>query len=236
MGGGPSKGGLEARLGYGFRDHGLLEQALTHPSSGATPHNQRLEFLGDTLLGAAVTLVLFQEKPQWSEGQLSKLRHQLVSTDTLQAWAEDLGLELRTGKAIRQGKQRTAFRKPLADGLEALLAAVFLDCQARGEDGLAVIRRLVEARFATFIREADLGVWESHDPKTTLQERAAAQGLPAPAYGLLARTGPDHAPRFRVKVQVGPHTAEAEGPTLKRAEAEAARALLPQLAKEAPAS
>lgn len=223
--------GLEARLGYTFQDPRLLEQALVHPSAGVVPDNQRLEFLGDTLLGAAVTLLLFREKPHWTEGQLSKFRHQLVSTDTLHAWAEDLGLELRTGDTIRKGKLKTTFRKPLADGVEALLAAVFLDCRAAGADGLAAVERLIGARFAKAIAEAEVGDWESHDPKTTLQERAAAAGHPAPSYTLVDRTGPDHAPQFRVKVQVGPMAAEASGSTRKRAEAEAARGLLAALAK-----
>ncbi len=228
----PRQMGLESRLGYTFREARLLEQALVHPSAGLPRDNQRLEFLGDTLLGAAVTLLLYREKPQWTEGQLSKFRHQLVSTDTLFAWAEDLGLELRTGDTIRKGKQKTAFRKPLADGVEALLAAVFLDCRAAGEDGLARVEQLIEARFAQRIRQAEVGDWETHDPKTTLQERAAAAGLPAPAYTEVGRTGPDHAPIFRVKVQVGSMEAEASGSTRKRAEADAARGLLAALAKE----
>lgn len=228
--------GLEARLGYTFRDPRLLEQALVHPSAGVAPDNQRLEFLGDTLLGAAITLLLFRVKPHWSEGQLSKFRHQLVSTDTLFGWAEALGLELRTGETIRKGKLKTAFRKPLADGVEALLAAIYLDCRGAGEDGLAAVERLVEARFGAQIEQADIGDWEAHDPKTTLQERAAASGLPQPSYLLVGRTGPDHAPLFRVKVQVGSMEAEAPGTTRKRAEADAARGLLAKLSKESQGS
>lgn len=228
-------GVLEARLGHAFRDRRLLEQALTHPSAGTPTHNQRLEFLGDTLLGTTVTLLLFREKPEWTEGQLSKFRHQLVSTESLHAWAQDLGLELRTGQAAQRDRLKTSFRKPLADGVEALLAAVFLDCQARGEDGLAVLLRLVTARYGAEVRAAGVGVWEALDPKTTLQERAAFLGLPAPVYALLARSGPDHAPTFQVRVHVGAASAEAEGGTLKKAEAEAARELLPKLTKEPPA-
>jgi ribonuclease-3 len=91
------------------------------------------------------------------------------------------------------------------------------------------VLRLVEGRFLEEVRAAHLGVWEQHDPKTTLQERAAALGLPHPSYELLGRSGPDHAPRFRMRVQVGPHQAEAEDGTRRRAEAQAAASLLRQL-------
>lgn len=225
----PGKG-LERRLGYPFKNPTLLMQALTHPSSGEPTDNQRLEFLGDALLNAALTLVLYREKPDWSEGYLSKLRHLLVSTDALHAWALDLGITLRTGNSKPGSPQlKTTFRKPLADAVESILAAVFLDCQQAGRDGMAVVTRLVEERFLNAIRESDIGVWEAHDPKTTLQERAAAQGLPHPMYTLLEQRGLDHAPQFRVQVKVGPWMAEAEDGTRRKAEALAAAALLARM-------
>jgi ribonuclease-3 len=209
-----------------------LEQALTHPSSGAEKNNQRLEFLGDSLLNSALSLVLYREKPDWAEGHLSKLRHLLVSTDALHAWALDLGITLNTGPGKPGGtKLKTLFRKPLADAIEAILAAVFLDCQAAGREGMAVVVRLVEERFLDTIQRSAVGVWEAHDPKTTLQERAASQGLPHPGYVLVEQSGLDHAPRFRVRVQVGGWTAEAEDRTRRGAEALAAASLLDQLQK-----
>lgn len=221
---------LEGRLGYAFHTPALLRQALTHPSSGLPQDNQRMEFLGDALLNAALTCILYREKGDWTEGQLSKLRHLLVSTEALYAWAQDLGLVLNTGAGAPGVKKlKTAFRKPLADAVEALLAAVYLDAAASGKNGLTEVTRLVEQRFLDTIRSAPLGVWEAHDPKTTLQERAATQGLPHPRYELVAQSGPDHAPRFRVRVAVGDQTAEAEDRTRRGAEAQAAANLLPQL-------
>ena len=223
--------GLEARLGHAFADRRLLEEALTHASTGKARDNQRLEFLGDALVNFCTTLVIHRLQPGWEEGPMSKLRGLLVCTDSLAEWAGDLGVDLRRG-----AKAKTAFgAKPMADAMEALLAAVYLDAAAAGRDGLGLVAALVEDRFGPAIREAHPGLWQQRDAKTTLQERAAAMGLPAPAYGLVARTGPDHAPRFRVKVQVGLHEAEADGATLKKAEAEAARDLLARLGKETPA-
>lgn len=221
---------LEQKLGYAFQNRQLLDQALTHPSSGEGANNQRLEFLGDALLNATLTLVLYREKHEWTEGYLSKLRHLLVSTDALHAWALDLGVALRTSSS-KPGRQKlkTAFRKPLADAVEAILAAVYLDCQQAGRDGMAVVTRLVEDRFLAAIRDSDIGVWEAHDPKTTLQELAAAQGLSHPAYALLEQRGLDHEPRFRVQVQVGAWSAEAEEGSRRKAEASAAAALLTRM-------
>ena len=123
--------------------------------------------------------------------------------------------------------------KPLADALEALLAALYLDAEAAGEDASALIRTLVEGRFLAPVRQANLESWTRLDPKTHLQETAARLGLPQPAYALTDRTGPGHAPRFTLEVSVGTYTASAEGPTRKGAEAEAARRLLDQLGTRA---
>ncbi len=164
---------------------------------------------------------------------MSKLRHLLVSTEALHAWAQDLDLPLRTsGGAGAPAKLKTAFRKPLADAVEALLAAVFMDRHLEGGDGLAAVLRLLEGRYLEEIQRAEVGVWESHDPKTTLQERAAALGLPHPSYELAGRRGPDHAPRFQVRVRVGPHEALAEEGSRRGAEAKAAAGLLAKLSRE----
>ncbi|HJV90385.1 MAG TPA: ribonuclease III domain-containing protein [Holophagaceae bacterium] len=224
-------GTLEARLGYTFQDRRLLEEALTHASTGKARDNQRLEFLGDAFVNLGATLLIHRLQPTWEEGPMSKLRGLLVCTDSLAEWARDLGLELRRGG---QAKGRVAFgNKPMADALEALLAAVYLDATARGLDGLPLVADLVARRFEAAVRAAHPGLWEHRDAKTTLQERAATLGLAAPVYTLVDRSGPDHAPAFRVNVQVGAMIAVASGATLKKAEAEAARALLARISNEA---
>jgi len=220
---------LETRLGYRFRNRSLLQQALTHPSSGILPDNQRLEYLGDALFGAALSLLLFHEKPDWPEGALTKLRHLLVSTDSLYGWAKDLDLRLKLPARTDPSHLKTAFRKPLADAVEALLAAIYLDAHALGEDGFAALCKVIDQRFKTQIQQAGRDAWEHHDTKTILQERAVSRGLPAPKYELVERHGPDHAPTFVVNVRVGPHQAQASAKTLKQAQVEAARLVLPCL-------
>ncbi|HZU53232.1 MAG TPA: ribonuclease III [Holophagaceae bacterium] len=213
---------LQAALGHSFRDASLLEEALTHASSGGRD-NQRLEFLGDAILNAAAAALIHRLRPDWEEGSMSKLRNLLVRTETLAEWAGDIGVELR--QSMGKAKARMGV-KPMADALEALLGAVYLD---GGEQGFAAVARLVEARFGRAIREAHEGLWAQADPKTTLQERAASLGLPKPVYTLLSQAGPDHAPRFQVRAAVGSKTAQAEGGSRKGAEVEAARQLLEQL-------
>ncbi|HET8900899.1 MAG TPA: ribonuclease III [Holophagaceae bacterium] len=213
---------LQAKLGHAFRNAALLDEALTHASSGGRD-NQRLEFLGDALLNAAAAALIHRLRPDWEEGAMSKLRNLLVRTETLAEWAMDLGVELK--QSMGKAKARMG-AKPMADALEALLGAVYLD---GGKDGFAAVARLVEARFGDSVREAHEGLWAQADPKTTLQERAASLGLPKPVYTLLSQDGPDHAPRFRVRAAVGLKTSEAEGGSRKSAEVEAARHLLKQL-------
>lgn len=217
---------VEMILGYQFRNPALLETALTPPSTGLPEDNQRLEFLGDSVLHLAASLLVFREHPDWSEGALSKLRGMIVCTDALADWAKDMGLVL--GKGPRSTKKQAAGgdQKALADAVEALLAAVYLDALPFESDPLVCAARLVEARFGPMVQKAFLGVWESHDAKTTLQEWAAHHKLPSPEYELLNRSGPDHAPLFTVKVGVGPREAIAKAGTLKKAQTEAARRLL----------
>ena len=220
---------LEAGLGYRFRDAGLLRTALTPPSAGLPGDNQRLEFLGDSVLHLCVSTLVYREHPEWAEGALSKLRGLLVCTDALHAWAKDLGIELGRGPRSPRKAGAVDLRNPLADAVEALLAAVFLDVQAQGGDALGVVQGIVERRFLREIQEAFMGIWESRDSKSTLQERAAALALPPPVYELLERAGPDHAPTFTVQVRLGDRSACAAASTLKRAQTAAARALLQSL-------
>lgn len=223
-------GDLEARLGHRFADRALLREALTHISAGRGRDNQRLEFLGDALLNFAVALLLHRERPDWQEGPMSKFRGVLVRTESLRQWALELGLD-RALTASHPKKAPPMGPKPLADALEALLAAVYLDAQGTGQDGAAVIIDLVEQRFLEPIRAARPEAWARMDPKTTLQEAAARQDRPAPIYGLVSQSGPGHAPRFTVSVSVGELRSEASGPTRKGAEAEAAQHLLDLLRK-----
>lgn len=220
---------LERALGYHFHDPGLLMTALTPPSAGLSPDNQRLEFLGDALLEGAVTQLIYREKQEWSEGAMSKLRGMLVCTETLCGWASELGIQLAQGPRSTKHGQATSPRKPLADAMEAVVAAIFLDAQAAGGDPHAAVAILVEAKFLTAIREAFIGIWQERDSKTTLQERAAVLGLPAPVYELVERGGPDHAPVFTVRVQLGTQHAIATAGTLKGAQVAAARLLLADL-------
>jgi ribonuclease-3 len=218
-------GELEARLGYRFANPALLQEALTHASAGAPRDNQRLEFLGDALLNFAVALLLHRERRDWQEGPLSKLRGVLVRTDSLYLWAKELGLD-QALKAVHPRKAPPMGHKPLADAIEALLAAIYLDAQDAGRDGSALVLDLVERRFLAAIRSAELGTWTLLDPKTHLQETAAHLGLPAPVYTQLAQTGPGHAPRFSIEVAVGTLAERAEGSSRKGAEGAAARRLL----------
>jgi ribonuclease III len=217
---------LECRLGYRFRDRELLHRALTPPSSGITPNNQRLEFLGDAILQLCASKLIFEYQPQWDEGAMSKLRGMLVCTASLRSWAQELELTLEKGPRSPKASSGNRPGKPLADALEALLAALYLDADPSGADPLKIVTELVRDRFEVTIREAYLGIWEFGDAKTTLQEKAVASGLPAPVYELVERTGPDHAPAFQVRVRVGSRESIAVAGTLKGAQAEAARQLL----------
>lgn len=225
---------LEARLGYRFSDRALLQEALTHTSAGKGRDNQRLEFLGDALLNFSVARLLYRERPDWQEGPMSKFRGVLVRTDSLHQWALELGLD-RALSAAHPRKAPPMGPKPLADALEALLAAVYLDAQAGGQDGSAAAMALVEARFLEPIRSARPEAWSRLDPKTTLQEEAARLGLPAPSYEQVSQSGPGHAPLFTVRVAVGDRHVEARGSSRKRAESDAARRLLDLLTESSQA-
>lgn len=225
---------LEARLGYRFSDRTLLQEALTHTSAGKGRDNQRLEFLGDALLNFSVARLLYRERPDWQEGPMSKFRGVLVRTDSLHKWALELGLD-RALSAAHPRKAPPMGPKPLADALEALLAAVYLDAQAAGQDGSAAAMALVETRFLGPIRSAKPEAWSRLDPKTTLQEEAARLGLPAPSYEQVSQSGPGHAPLFTVRVAVGDRHVEARGSSRKRAESDAARRLLDLLTESSQA-
>lgn len=220
MSGAAERRAFAARIGHHFAEPALLDQALTHGShaQGGTD-NQRLEFLGDRVLGLVMAEALLAADPDAAEGVLAPRYNALVRKETCAevARAVDLGVVLRLGRSeMRSGGRRK--EALLGDALEAVIAAVYLD---GGFDAARrVVLRLWGARIATV--EAD-----ARDPKTALQEWAQARQQRPPAYDLVARDGPDHAPRFtiRARLQSG-ETRMATAPSKRAAEQEAARALL----------
>ena len=212
---------LEATLGHRPADLALFERALTHASLGEDNY-ERLEFLGDRVLGVIVADWLYGLFPDEPEGKLSRRLNVLVSGDTCAAIARTLGVapHLRLGKqALADG----AFDSDniLGDVVESLIGALWLD------GGLEAARAFI--RKAWCDRVDSRGTAPKH-PKSALQEWAAANNRKAPAYELLGRTGPHHAPRFAVKVSIkGVGEAEAEGLNKQDAETAAAASLLERL-------
>lgn len=212
---------VEAALGHRFQQPALVQQALTHRSAG-TPHNERLEFLGDAVLGAAVAALLYRHFPQAGEGELSRARARLVRQETLAAIAERLGVPewLILGEGERRG---AGHRRPstLADALEALIGALFLDA------GFAKASERVEA-WLTPQLTAIGSLATLKDPKTALQEWLQGRHLPPPHYEVIEALGPAHAQRFRVRVTAAAleQSAEGEGSSRRRAEQAAAERLL----------
>ena len=210
---------LEAALGTGV-DRDLLERALTHRSfayeNGGLPDNERLEFLGDAVLGLVVAEALYAAHPELPEGQLAKLRARVVSARALAdvAGTLDLGRWVRLGR----GEQVTGGRdKPsiLADTMEAVIGAIYLD------RGIAVVGLVVRALFGPLMDAAVTGD-AAADWKTSLQELTAARKLGPPAYRV-TETGPDHAKQFTAQVDIaGVVHGSGSGTTKKAAELEAA--------------
>jgi len=225
---------LERRIGYRFRDRGLLEHALTHRSrvhedaSGGVFDNESMEFLGDSVLGFVIADMLFREFPQHNEGQKSKLKASLVSSASLARFGAqlDLGEFLILGR----GEEKTGGRFKqaiIADCYEALIAAVYLD------GGIEAARKFIETQFAELIEEARRTGAEAaftDDWKSALQEWLQSRGRGLPAYRLAEELGPAHRRRFVVEVVVeGESIARAEGKSKKEAAQSAARAALEKL-------
>jgi ribonuclease III len=215
---------LETRIGHVFADKAVLERALTHisaasPKQGRGGSYQRLEFLGDHVLGLAVSDMLYRAFPKADEGELSRRLADLVRRDTCAevARAIDLGAALKLGNSESNagGRKRTA---TLADVCEALIGAVFID------GGYPAAAALIER----FWRERMLKPPQPlRDAKTMLQEWAQGRGLPAPVYREVERTGPHHSPKFRVAVDISDKPpAEGLGTSKRAAEQAAAAAML----------
>jgi ribonuclease III len=213
-------GSLEERIGYRFKDAALLDCGLTHISALKGGRNrassyQRMEFLGDHVLGLVISDMLFRAFPKADEGELSRRLADLVRKETCAeiARAIDLGAAIRLGSSESNagGRTRPAI---LADVCEALIGAVYLDGGYAA--AAAMVERLWQARMQTKAQPL-------RDAKTVLQEWAQGRGLPTPNYREIARSGPDHDPEFRVAVQL-PHLAPAEGRGRSKRAAEQAAA------------
>jgi len=212
------------RLGHAFKDEGLLRQALTHASAANKKDhdNQRLEFLGDRVLGLAISQALFEADRSAREGQLAPRFNALVRKEACAEVAEQIGL----GEALMLGRSemRSGGRRKVAllgDAMEAVIAAVYLD--AGFSTTQALILRLWGDRIFTAQERAS-------DPKSSLQEWAQARGLPTPVYADISRSGPDHQPVFIVEATLeNGLAARGEAASKKTAQVQAAAALLDKI-------
>jgi ribonuclease-3 len=219
---------LEEKLGHNFADRKLLERALTHASASSRASNERLEFLGDRVLGLVIAEMLFTAYPEDSEGLLALKYNALVRGEACAAAAESIGLSehmvLASSEAASGGRQKMAI---VGGACEALIAAIYLD--AGFETARNFIARYWERAFA------ELGE-DMRDPKTMLQEWAQSRSRSArgaPEYRLVRRDGPDHAPHFVVEVSVtGEGKAQGEGRSKREAQQAAAKAMLDQLGRK----
>ncbi len=220
----PSLAALEERIGYKFRTSGIVDQALTHvsalkPGKSRSETYQRMEFLGDRVLGLAISEMLFRIFPKATEGEMSRRLSDLVRLETCAAVAEDWSLNewLRLGSAEAStgGARKKAI---LGDVCEALIGAVFLD------GGYEPARALVEKGWQTRLTQPKRPL---RDPKTAVQEWAQARGKPPPVYREIERAGPAHQPEFTISVEVEGHAPiEARGASKRVAEQAAAQAFM----------
>jgi ribonuclease III len=213
---------LEKALGHRFKEQELVARALTHSStrgSGSRSDNETLEFLGDRVLGLAMAKALIAAHPTASEGDLARRFNQLVKREACAAVGRSIGLGqyliLSDSEASSGGRDKDTI---LADAVEALLAAVFID--AGYDKANAVVIRLWEAGLA--VPQA-----AAADPKSALQEWAQGRGMPLPRYVEISRSGPDHAPRFVSEVRItGCKPSQGSGASKRAAEQAAASAML----------
>lgn len=215
---------FQRRLGYRFRDPQLLARALTHRSA-ASRNNERLEFLGDGLINFVVAEALYRARPEAEEGDLSRLRASLVCEESLARLAEGVELgEVLTlgGGALKSGGFRRA--PILADALEAVLGAVFLD--GGFDAGRAACGQVLGGALTQLPDPASL-----KDAKTRLQEYLQGQGRPLPVYELLAAEGPEHRPSFKVSCRLadGDEVTEGQASNRRAAEQDAADGMLARI-------
>ena len=217
---------FQDRLGHRFADPSLLTEAVTHGSANgpARTDNQRLEVLGDRVLGLVMAGTLLRQDPEAAEGQLAPRFNALVRKETCADVARqiELGEVLRLGRSemMSGGRRKEAL---LGDAMEAVIAAVYLDA------GLAAAEALILRLWGTRISRVEA---DARDPKTALQEWAQGKGLSLPNYAEVARSGPDHAPVFTIEVRLADgRSAQAAAGSKRQAEQSAARALLSTLEK-----
>lgn len=223
---------LETRLGHKFKSQDLLARALTHSSFKGSAKglgdNERLEFIGDRVLGLAIAELLQETFPTAKEGELARRYNRLVRGETCAGVGRDLGLGayliLSDSEAASGGRDKETI---LADAVEAILGAVFLD--SGYDKSRSVVRKLWEPLTEQHTRPA------TADPKSALQEWAQGKGLSLPNYVEIARSGPDHAPVFTTEVRIpGCAPARGEGASKRAAEQAAASALLDREGVTAP--
>jgi ribonuclease III len=208
---------VENAIGYQFKNAALLEQALTHRSFGAF-HNERLEFLGDGLLNFVIARLLFEQFSEMPEGDLSRLRANLVNQQTL----ADLAASLTLGQHLRMGEgelKSGGFRRPsiLADAFEAVVGAIFLD------GGFSQAEEVLGRVYRPLLSRQDLAR-VSKDSKTRLQEFLQARRLALPQYEIVEILGESHAQCFRVTCRIAELSIEAKGEGASRRAAEQAAA------------
>lgn len=221
---------LQVRLGYAFRQHALLQQAVTHRSFSAD-HNERLEFLGDSVLNLSVAHLLYTQLANLPEGDLSRVRANLVKQDTLHQLAKTLDLPavMRLGEGeIRSGGQNRP--SILADALEAIIGAVYLD------GGYKEAQALIERLFAQVDIKPDMQA-VGKDPKTELQEWLQGRKLALPKYTVVGTSGAAHRQQFEVSCEVTElrQTQQGSGASRRAAEQAAAAAMLLTLKSESAA-
>lgn len=217
---------LQARLGHVFSDRRLLQEALTHRSFGQ-PNNERFEFLGDSILNCVTAIALFERFGELREGELSRVRASLVRQDALYRVALDLEL----GDCLRLGEgelKSGGSRRPsiLADAVEALFAAVFLDA------GFAAAKTVIDRLYAPLLAEVDPRK-PSKDPKTALQEWLQGRRMPVPNYTMVQTLGEAHAQEFEVACEIpklGVRTL-GRGPSRRIAEQQSAELALAEVRK-----
>jgi ribonuclease-3 len=223
---------IETRIGYRFKDRGLLEHAMTHKSraaedvSGGVFDNESLEFLGDAVLGLVVADALFRQYPSYDEGQKSKIKASIVSTQALARQAENI--QLGDHLILGRGEEKTGGRFKqalLADAYEALIAAIYLD------GGIDAAETFLRRELKAAIDAGASRNFVGQDYKSALQERVQALGRPLPEYRIAGEAGPDHRKVFSIEVVVGGEVlGAASGKAKKEAEQEAARLALERLA------
>ena len=218
---------LQARLGHVFADARLLQEALTHRSFGQ-PNNERFEFLGDSILNCVIAIALFERFGELREGELSRVRASLVRQDALHR----IALNLDLGDCLRLGEgelKSGGSRRPsiLADAVEALFAAVFLDA------GFAAAKAVVDRLYVPLLAEVD-PLKPSKDPKTALQEWLQGRRIPVPTYSMVQVIGEAHAQEFEVACeipQLGVRTL-GRGPSRRIAEQQSAELALAAVRKK----